>query len=174
MRYHLQDHGGTASARNRGVELAAGDYLAFIDQDDIWMPEKLELQFAALTGQPQPDVVFGHVQQFISPEVDGETASRLRCAPVPVPGILPTTMLVSRLAFERVGRFDAHWRIGEWSNWYVRAVESGIRMLVLPEVVARRRLHARNKGRVQRDRLSEYPQLLKASLDRRRARSTDE
>jgi len=171
VRYCRQKKGGTAAARNRGVEVASGDFLAFLDQDDLWVPDKLDLQVAAFRDDPSLDIVFGHVQQFCSPDLDSALVARLFCAPEPIPGILTTAMMVSREAFFRVGCFDIQWQLGEWSNWYIRAVESGLNMHILPEVLALRRIHEANKGVIQRRHISEYPQLLKASLDRRRTKT---
>jgi glycosyltransferase involved in cell wall biosynthesis len=49
-RFVTRENGGVAAARNTGLELATGQWLAFLDDDDMWDPRKLELQMAALTG----------------------------------------------------------------------------------------------------------------------------
>src|SRR5262245_16865951 len=72
IHYHFRPRGavsGAAAARNHGAYLAQGDYLAFLDADDVWLPDKLRLQMAAFAHDPALDQVFGHVQQFISPEL---------------------------------------------------------------------------------------------------------
>ena len=51
------------------MELAQGDYLAFLDADDVWTGNKVELQMAAFDSDTLPDAVFGHVEQFISPDL---------------------------------------------------------------------------------------------------------
>jgi glycosyltransferase involved in cell wall biosynthesis len=52
VRYVLQPNAGVSAARNHGASLATGDLLAFLDSDDIWHPEKLALQVAALEACP--------------------------------------------------------------------------------------------------------------------------
>ncbi len=52
VRYVTQANAGVAAARNHGARLAAGDYLAFTDSDDLWHPLKLEAQLAALAATP--------------------------------------------------------------------------------------------------------------------------
>lgn len=49
VRYYYQANGGAGSARNLGICAALGDYIAFLDSDDLWMPHKLELQLARLS-----------------------------------------------------------------------------------------------------------------------------
>jgi GT2 family glycosyltransferase len=78
--------------------------------------------------------------------------------------------LLSRRAFERVGPFSTDHSVGEFLDWHLRAREAGLRELMLPDVVARRRVHRDNNSFRLRDRRGEYVEILKASLDRRRAR----
>ncbi len=52
LRYIYQDHRGAGSARNRGIDEATGEWVAFLDSDDRWLPEKLRLQFEVLDSFP--------------------------------------------------------------------------------------------------------------------------
>jgi glycosyltransferase involved in cell wall biosynthesis len=53
LRYIRKENGGVSSARNRGIEEVTGDWIAFLDADDIWHPRKLEFQAAALKARPK-------------------------------------------------------------------------------------------------------------------------
>ncbi len=52
VRYIRKENGGVSSARNRGVEEAKGEWIAFLDADDVWHPRKMEIQFAAIEKHP--------------------------------------------------------------------------------------------------------------------------
>jgi hypothetical protein len=86
-----------------------------------------------------------------------------------MPGYIPSAVMIRRDAFNRVGPFETIMRVGEFASWYLHAAEMGLRMLMLQDLVAWRRLHKTNTGIQQRQALTDYVRILKASLDRRRA-----
>lgn len=61
--YHYQPNGGSAKARNSGVKASRGRYIAFLDADDLWMPEKLALQVPVLDTRPEIGLVHSDVEQ---------------------------------------------------------------------------------------------------------------
>jgi glycosyltransferase involved in cell wall biosynthesis len=169
-----QANGGNGSARNTGVEAATGEFLAFLDADDRFTEGKLSLQMRALDGDPDLDMVFGHVQEFISPELDTETRASIRApAATPMPWTAPNLMLIRRASFDRVGLFSTAVRVGVTVDWFARADEAGLRHRILPETVLERRIHTQNNGLRERDSRSQYLHVLKAALDRRRAAAQD-
>jgi glycosyltransferase involved in cell wall biosynthesis len=151
---------GNGPARNRGIEVSSGELIAFLDADDVWLPQKLERQLELLRARPEGDLVFGHVRQFESPEL-GDRVEEAR------PGVLITVMLARRTAFDRVGLFDDHLRV-ELMDWLLRSREAGLVELMVDDVVAMRRIHATNLSREHATR-RDYALAIKSALDRRRA-----
>ena len=169
VRYIYQNHGGQAIARNRGVAAATGEFLAFLDADDLWLRDKLQCQTDALTENPSLSMVFGHVRQFYDPETAGNTTHA--ALPQDVPGHLPGAMLIRRAEFLRVGGFDARWKVGEVVDWYARATEALLQERMLDRIVLERRIHDGNLGIRHRDSAdNDYVAVVKQALDRRRAR----
>ncbi len=168
IRFVSQQRGGNGAARNAAVRLAGGEYFAFLDADDRFTPDKLERQLQALEADPDLDVVFGHVREFVSPELPPEIRAGIRAPADPQPWASPNLMLIRRASFERVGPFSSELRVGVTVDWYARATEAGLKTLVLSDVVLERRLHTQNNGIREQDSRLQYIQVLKASMDRRR------
>jgi glycosyltransferase involved in cell wall biosynthesis len=167
-----QSHAGVGAALNRGIAMSRGALLAFLDADDLWTEDKLALQLDALERAPELDIVFGYVRTFHSPELTAEQRSRIELQEKPIPGIYKGTMLIRREAFLQVGPFATQWKLGDFVEWYARAVDTALTSSMLPEVVAHRRLHLTNTGIRDHDSRSDYVRILKRVLDRRKAQLT--
>ena len=176
VRYLSQPNAGPAAARNLGLGATKGEFVAFLDADDLWHPEKLARQMARFQARPDLDVCITHVRNFWIPELIEEAAlyrvhPRLTDA---VPGYTTVTLLARRTLFDTVGRFNSALQHGDSTEWFLRAVEHGVVMELLPDVLLYRRLHHGNRtrhlGSASRD---SYLQIVKASLDRRRRLNHD-
>lgn len=165
-RYVHQAHAGIGAALNAGVAQARGTHVAFLDADDVWTARSLERRLRAFDVASGLDAVAGHVEQFHSPDLDPALARTMRCPPEPIPGFVMGALLVRRSVF-RATAFDPSIDAAQGVDWFVRAMDAGLRVRMLPDVVLRRRLHADNYSRRGIQRLH-FPRILKASLDRRR------
>ena len=121
------ENGGVAIARNRGLSHATGDLIAFIDADDLWTPDKLELQLAALQKHPEAGVAYSWTY-FMSDKGESITPAK----PVFVEGNVYAKLLVDnflahgsnplirREAIESVGEFDSSFpHCADW-DFYLR------------------------------------------------------
>lgn len=171
VRYFYQLHLGIAAALNLGIAQARGAFVALLDADDLWVENKLALQMSALNANPELDSAFGYVKQFISPELDQASKQKLSCPSDAMPGYLKGTMLIRKDMLMHIGPFESRWRVGEFIDWYARAIDSGLRSILVPEVVLLRRLHNTNLGIQEPDARTDFVRILKASLDRRKQRT---
>ena len=168
VRYCYQPNSGIGAARNKGASLAAGSYFAFLDADDVWLPDKLTLQMAVFEDDPGLDMVFGLVSEYydsISYErLESEEDREGRT----LAGYIAGSLVIKRESFIHVGPFATHWRVGEFVDWFAKATETGLSNHVVPEVVMRRRIHTTNVGIRERESQGDYVRILKQALDRRR------
>lgn len=170
IRYVFQENAGPAAAMNRGITTARGEFISFLSADDVWLPEKLAWQIAALKANAKIDAVFGHMQHFISPELSPAEAASLRCQPDPMPAYSAGTLLMRIEIFRAVGLFNETFRVGEFMDWYSRSVDLGLNIEMLPQVVSQRRVHSSNHS-LRAKAPQGYARVLKAALDRRRENS---
>ena len=164
-------NGGISEARNQGIKRASGTYLAFIDADDLWEPGKLTLQMERLEENPNIDILFAHMQCFLSPELPDEVKTIRECPPDPMPGYIPGTALMKTKSFKQVGLFDPKWRVGEFIDWFTSAKEAGLSFMMEDKVLLRRRIHETNTGVTQRDWRVDYVKVVREALARKRGNS---
>ncbi|HVF32741.1 MAG TPA: glycosyltransferase [Acidimicrobiales bacterium] len=169
VRYHRQDNAGNGAARNAAVELATGDYFAFLDADDRFVPATVSTLLAAFDRDPGLVVAYAHVREFVSPDVTEEALAMLRPPVERVAGSLPTNMVMRREGFLAVGPFVTDLRVGTTVDWSAKAAEHGFPSVLLDDVLFERRLHSSNNGIRERAHRADYVRVVKAALDRRRA-----
>jgi glycosyltransferase involved in cell wall biosynthesis len=116
---------GVSASRNRGLAKATGEFISFLDADDLWTPDKLEAQFKALEENPQAAVAYSwsdwidEADQFLRPggqiSVNGNAYTKLLLRDFVESGSNP---LIRRQALAKVGGFDESLVHGEdWDMW---------------------------------------------------------
>lgn len=167
VRYLYQPNSGNATARNRGVAASHGELIAFLDQDDLWMPDKLQTQVDYLLAHPHVPYVLAHIT--ISLETPGEWPRWMRPETFendPV-GYLPSTLMVRRTIFEQIGPFDPRYPHGSDSDWFFRARDAGVIGVTPPQTLVQRRIHADNLSHQTSAVTDEMMQIIRSSIRRR-------
>ncbi|HEY7268738.1 MAG TPA: glycosyltransferase family A protein [Dehalococcoidia bacterium] len=166
-----REHGGQSAARNAGAAVASADLIAFLDADDVWLPDKLRIQASRLVEEPGLECVFTLVDHFYE---KGEAQGLDIRVGQAAGGLLPSTILIRREAFARVGPFDEGLDVGEFIDWYVRAQDLGLRCEMIQRVLVRRRIHAGNVSHRLASRRDDYLRVVRAGLQRRRGDTSGE
>jgi glycosyltransferase involved in cell wall biosynthesis len=125
---------GPSAARNRAVRAAKGQFVAFLDGDDFWAPEKLEHQIPVFARSQGIGLVYGDFVDFSRDDAtdgrivtvrrfDPERPHHLRDYFVHDGPIMPSTLVVRRSVFDDVGLFDESLRVGEDTELCLRIAE---------------------------------------------------
>lgn len=153
VRYHVQPNGGVSVARNRGIAESTGRYVAFLDADDTWYPQKLERQLDAMTRSPGFGLCYTGFR-FVDDSMRPLRDFHPRQFENALEGMLfegnivssVCTVLVERALFEDVGGFDPELsQCADWDMW-VR-VARRTQFLALDELLVTYRQHASNMSR---------------------------
>ncbi|MDR2553041.1 MAG: glycosyltransferase family 2 protein [Treponema sp.] len=158
-------HSGLSAARNEGIKNASGDFIMFLDHDDIMNEGALDLLYQELKNEPEAMLVEAMLEDFISPELDNESKSRLVSRPESYYGLLTGAVLFRREVFEHIGGFDEKLETGQGVDFMLRIKAKEIKTKRLDFVSCRRRLHNTNMGRtLQKEENRDYSTLLREKL----------
>ena len=138
-----QEHSGQAAARNHGIRHSDSPYIAFLDADDEWLPEKLERQVMMLRGAPRVGMVYsdcftsGNRRDSGSrfARVGTPTGGRVFEQFLKVCGVYTPTVMVRRECLRDVGLFDETLTVSEDYNLWLR-IAARCEIEVMPEVLA--------------------------------------
>ena len=136
---------GLAASRNRGIFHASGEYIAFLDADDLWTPNKLEAQWRALQENPQAAVAYSWTDcidesgQFLRRgshiTVNGDAYSKLLLIDFLENG---SSVLIRRQAIDAVGGFDNSLNPAEdWDLWLKLAARYHFVAVASPQILYR-------------------------------------
>ncbi len=147
-----QENQGTPGARNTGIAHAQGEYVAFLDADDLWEPTKLEKQVRCLEDNPAVGLVNTWtvlVDQLglptgkvATPQAEGDVWKQISVYQF----LICSSVLVRRCCFETVGLFDRNLLFSEdWDLWI--RIASHYSFAVIKQPLVRYRVHPNNKSK---------------------------
>lgn len=160
-----QENQGVAAARNTALAAARGEFITFLDADDIWLPAKLEVQINYLLSHPECDLVFARLEPFFDSEVT--LPSKIKSQHLADEKTNLMTLATRKSIFERVGEFDTSYSLASDFDWVTRARDTGVKMEVLPEILVRRRIHDTNVSYDHEGRRASMLKMMRASIQRK-------
>lgn len=169
--YAQQENSGPAAARNKGLGIATGGIIGFLDFDDLWSVNKLALQLALLAEDPSVEIVMGLTQP-MKLQTGEEGKSNFRKWYDPFCALLLGAAVIRRSVFDKIGFFDETLHYGEDTDWFMRIREKGISMIIMPEVTLFYRRHEFNMTLDSATKNRYFIKALKKSLDRRRQKNS--
>ncbi len=168
LEIYQKENSGIVDTLNLGLSKATGDFIGFLDADDRYRNNKLEIQSDLLQKNKNVDVVFGGSINFkINPITQKEEILKK------ILGKGFNLGLYRRSVFEKVGNLILNPSLNYVIEWHDRANHFEIQNLSHNEIVYERRIHDSNTGILNKEKHNlEYLNTIKASLDRRRAINT--
>lgn len=170
VRVLSQPNGGVAAARNTGIRESRGELVAFLDQDDLWEPRKIEAQVEALRRHPEAQYVLTRDRFVLEPGTPRPKWLRPRNLNGEFVAFEPSAVLVRRAAFVTVGLFDPAYRMASDSDWFFRAKDIGVERLIVEETLVVRRIHRANASSDAATGATELRRIAMASVLRQRQR----
>ena len=145
LTYVAQANAGVSAARNRGLAMARGEYIALLDSDDEWLPEKTARQIAFLEARPDIGLVLCNVHRMNPDGSPIDVFDRRQQIPedgpalrwvLRDPALAPLSVLMRRAVYETVGGFDETLRTAEDLDFHLR-VAARWPIGVVPEPLCR-------------------------------------
>lgn len=162
----LQKNQGQAKAINVGIKAATSCFLTFLDADDIWLADKTANQLFFFDKNPQLELCFGRIQEFISAELDASQKKRLICNESAQPAKLRPTMMLKKELFYKWGLFPEVPTM-DFIAWYATVKKNILTEMIIEATVAKRRLHLNNISR-RSNKNSEIVETFKLIIQQKR------
>ncbi len=151
LTYVRQSNAGPSSARNHGIRLSSGEFVAFLDSDDLWRPRKTAIQLQRFEARPELAICTAQMQNFWSEEVQHEVSTLMDGRLTEIQPNLGSSFMARRSVFQTIGFLDTAFKHRDIQELILRAVDGGLPIEALPDVLVKRRIHEANISRHRSD-----------------------
>ena len=162
---HQPSNRGIAAARNRGLEVVSGDYVHFLDHDDLWSEGRMQILLSTIEAQ-QPEIISGWVEHFYCDSLSQDQRAQYHLPP-PQAAALPGSVVIRRTLLEQVGKFDSLLSSGEFIDYLSRVVTFKPTWVKIDQVLFLRRIHGRNHTLTDATSETSYIEVIRRHLTRR-------
>ena len=169
-----QSNKGISAARNLGISKANGEYIAFLDADDLWLETKIEKQVRFLLKNPTSGIVickytgFFERKDTLPPWLNRELFKKERF------GYIPSCLLSRSKVIDKVGLFDENYQTGEDLDWLTRAKDGLQKIGKLDEILVQKRYHSHNISYRDFEDRKHLLKIFRSSLQRKSKVTEDE
>jgi len=144
VRYFYQKNQGVAVARNMGITQTTGEFIAFLDADDLWEPDKLKIQMQYMLENPEIIITATKVLSFLEPDTRIPTWFKSERELGETNGIVLSAVVVRSRIFSQIGDFSPSFCPSEDTEWLCRVKDAQINLVTIPKPLTLRRLHGYN------------------------------
>ena len=159
---------GLSAAWNTGIKAARGEFIAFLDSDDICVPGSLQRRAAQLSAQDVADYSIGKVAFFLEPGEDIPAGFKAQLLEGDRLSPIPGTFLGRKTMIESVGGFDTNLKLAGDVDFFARLKDREIPRIDYLELVLRKRVHDSNLSNDAKINNAELLSLLRQSIERQR------
>lgn len=169
-----QSNEGLASAQNRGIAASTGDLIAFLDHDDLWPKNRLEIVANCFKLHPQIGYILGLEMMFLEPGCKPAPYANPDWLKTPQEASNTAVLVARRSLFKQVGLFNTEYALGADTEWLLRAKQMNIPMIRIPEILTHKRVHGANlSNQPAEQRKTVIARIARESVLRRRQKSNN-
>ncbi|MFT5641874.1 MAG: glycosyltransferase involved in cell wall biosynthesis [Cyclobacteriaceae bacterium] len=171
LRYKKILNKGVANARNKGLEMASFDWIAFIDQDDLWTHNSLKSRMNALENATHAKIVIGRQKWFLDGMSTAPSWVKKEQMQSSLDGYLLGCSLIHKDLFEEYGTFNDSFRFASDFDWFFRLKDASEDFLQVDDIVLNKRIHEMNESRHAKASLTELTRAIYQSVLRKRTKN---